>query len=40
MKCATQYNSSKIVIGKPARPRWKEIIFGSVVDDVIRKVVQ
>ena len=34
---ATQYNASKLVIGKPARPRWRELIFGSVVDDVIRQ---
>jgi two-component system sensor histidine kinase KdpD len=37
VKCANQYNVSKIIIGKPARPRWKEILFGSVVDDVIRR---
>lgn len=36
IKCARQYNASKIVIGKPARARWKELLFGSVVDDVIR----
>ncbi len=36
LKFARQYNFSKIVIGKPARPRWKEIVFGSIVDDVIR----
>lgn len=35
--CAKQFNVSKIVIGKPALPRWKEIIRGSIVDDVIRK---
>jgi two-component system sensor histidine kinase KdpD len=34
---ARRRNCSKIVIGKPARPRWREILFGSVVDDVIRK---
>lgn len=36
IKCAKQYNISKIIIGKPARPRWKEALLGSVVDDVIR----
>ncbi len=36
LKCAKQWNASKIIIGKPARPRWKEIVFGSIVDDVIR----
>jgi two-component system, OmpR family, sensor histidine kinase KdpD len=30
-------NATRIVIGKPARPRWHEILFGSVVEDVIRK---
>lgn len=36
VKCAKQYNASKIIIGKPLRPRWKELLFGSVVDEVIR----
>jgi two-component system sensor histidine kinase KdpD len=30
-------NVSKIVVGKPARPRWKELIFGSVVDELVRR---
>ncbi len=34
---ARAHNVSKIVIGKPARPRWKEILFGSVVDDLARR---
>jgi two-component system, OmpR family, sensor histidine kinase KdpD len=29
-------NVSKIVVGKPARPRWREILFGSTVDDLVR----
>jgi len=29
-------NVSKIAIGKPERPRWREWLLGSVVDDVIR----
>ncbi len=37
IKCANQYNMSKIIIGKPARARWIELLFGSVVDDVIRQ---
>lgn len=36
IKCANQYNASKLIIGKPARARWRELLFGSVVDDVIR----
>lgn len=34
---ARSRNISKIVIGKPARPRWKDILFGSVADDLLRK---
>lgn len=34
---ARKLNITKIVIGKPAKPRWRELIFGSVVDDLIRK---
>jgi len=37
VKYAEMRNVSKIIIGKPARPRWKEIVFGSVVDDLIRR---
>ena len=29
-------NVSKIVVGKPLRPRWREIVFGSVVDELAR----
>jgi two-component system sensor histidine kinase KdpD len=30
-------NISKIVIGKPERPRWRDLLFGSVADDLLRK---
>jgi two-component system sensor histidine kinase KdpD len=30
-------NISKIVIGKPERPRWQDLLFGSVADDLMRK---
>ncbi len=33
---AMAHNVTKIVVGKPARPRWREIVFGSVVDELIR----
>ncbi len=36
VKYAQKRNVSKIIIGKPARERWREILFGSVVDDLIR----
>ena len=33
---ALTHNVTKIVVGKPDRPRWREVLFGSVVDDLIR----
>src|SRR6266545_3877651 len=30
-------NVTKIVVGKPERPRWQEFLFGSVVDDLVRR---
>ncbi len=30
-------NVTKIVIGKPERPRWQEIVFGSTVDELVRR---
>jgi two-component system sensor histidine kinase KdpD len=29
-------NVTKIIVGKPVRPRWKEWVFGSVVADLVR----
>lgn len=37
VKCARQNNVSKIVVGKPAQSRWRDLLFGSVVDDIIRR---
>ncbi|HMO55954.1 MAG TPA: sensor histidine kinase KdpD [Roseiflexaceae bacterium] len=36
LRYATQRNVSKIVVGKPANPRWRELVFGSAVDEIIR----
>ena len=30
-------NVTKIVVGKPARPRWQEMVFGSTVDELVRR---
>jgi two-component system sensor histidine kinase KdpD len=30
-------NVSKIIVGKPAGPRWRDLVFGSVVDELIRR---
>lgn len=34
---ARKQNIGKLVIGKPARPRWKEWLSGSLVDDLARR---
>lgn len=34
---ARKKNVSKLVIGKPSRPRWSEFLFGSVADELIRR---
>ncbi len=34
---ATRRNCTLIVVGKPIRPRWREILFGSVVDELVRR---
>lgn len=33
---ARSRNASKIILGKPVRSRWKELLFGSVVSDLVR----
>ncbi|KAB8146046.1 sensor histidine kinase KdpD [Chloroflexia bacterium SDU3-3] len=35
---ARQRNVSRIIVGRPRRPRWKDALFGSVVDDLLRQV--
>ena len=35
-KYAREHNITKIIAGKPLHPRWREILFGSVVDQLIR----
>lgn len=34
---ARERNISKIVIGKPEQPRWRDLLFGSVADNLIRR---
>ena len=34
---ARERNVTKIVLGKPSRPRWKEIVFGSTVNEIARR---
>lgn len=33
---AREHNVTKIIMGKPERPRWKEILTGSVLDELVR----
>ncbi len=37
VRWAHSNNVTKIVIGKPAQPRWIEVLRGSIVDDIVRK---
>jgi len=34
---ARQRNANLVVVGKPIKPRWREMIFGSVVDELVRQ---
>lgn len=34
---ARSHNVTKIIAGKPLRPRWQELLWGSVVDQLIRR---
>jgi two-component system sensor histidine kinase KdpD len=34
---ALAHNVNKVVIGKPQRPRWRDALFGSVVDELVRR---
>lgn len=36
LRFARAENVTTIVVGKPIRPRWRELLFGSVVDSLIR----
>jgi two-component system sensor histidine kinase KdpD len=37
LKYAANRNVTKIVLGKPSEPRWKEFLFGSTVNEIARK---
>ena len=37
LEYARQHNISKIVVGKPEQPRWRELLFGSTVDRLVRE---
>ncbi|MFI5386041.1 MAG: DUF4118 domain-containing protein [Fimbriimonadales bacterium] len=37
LRIARDRNATRIVVGKPIKPRWREILFGSVVDVLVRK---
>jgi two-component system, OmpR family, sensor histidine kinase KdpD len=33
---AREHNVTKVIVGKPVQPRWREILFGSLVDQLVR----
>lgn len=34
---ARKRNANLVVVGKPVKPRWRELLFGSVVDELVRR---
>ena len=36
LACARAHNVTKIVAGKPTHPRWRDLILGSLLDDLVR----
>ncbi|MBF0536830.1 MAG: sensor histidine kinase KdpD [Nitrospirae bacterium] len=36
LRYARSRNVTKLIIGKPTHPRWKDKLFGSVLDDIVR----
>ncbi|WP_437283241.1 sensor histidine kinase KdpD [Sorangium sp. So ce375] len=37
LRYAKRHNVSKIVVGKPTHPRWKDLVYGSLLDDLVRQ---
>ncbi len=37
LQIARDRNATRIVVGKPIKPRWQELVFGSVVDVLVRR---
>ena len=37
LQYAHQRNVNLIVVGKPIKPRWRELLYGSVVDEIVRR---
>lgn len=37
LRIAHQRNANLIVVGKPVKPRWREVLQGSVVDELVRR---
>lgn len=34
---ARRRNTNLVIVGKPIKPRWRELLFGSVVDEMVRR---
>mgnify|MGYP001255449515 FL=1 len=37
LRYAREHNVSRVIVGKPAHPRWRDLLFGSMLDDLMRK---
>lgn len=37
LRYAREHNVSKLVVGKPSHPRWRDLLFGSKLDQVVRR---
>ncbi len=37
IRIAKRRNATMVVVGKPIKPRWKEVVYGSVVDELVRR---
>ena len=40
VRYARKRNATKIVVGKPTRPRWREVFRSSFLDDIVRKSLE
>jgi two-component system sensor histidine kinase KdpD len=37
LRYAHEHNISRVIVGKPTHPRWRDLLFGSFLDDLMRK---
>ena len=37
LRYAREHNISRVIVGKPTHPRWRDLLFGSMLDDLMRR---